>query len=166
MGSRKAKSTQSILLVAGIATALGLLSGSAPAVPIEIPPFPPLVTSLRMAPSPRKLPAHTFAPVRWHIFGKIGTSTGKHPPALREIELDVDKDVKIADADFPSCGIKKLNRSDTRKVMTACRGALLGRGEAHLEIATDEGPASIVAGRLLVFNGGSKGGLATIPRSE
>jgi hypothetical protein len=110
---------------------------------------------------PRKLPATEYAPVKWRLNGKFATGEA-HPPALREMELDIDKDVRLNVDGYPSCGIRKVRRPSDASVMAACRDALLGKGEAHLEIAQAEDSPSKPPGQLLIFNAGKKGGKAKI----
>lgn len=132
------------------------------AVPVAIPPFPRIVATIAATVSPRKLPAHEYVPVRWHLSGKFGTSDGKHPPALRELEVDVDKDVKLNVRGFPVCRGVQLEKRSSGEAMEACRGAFLGEGEAHIEVTADEGAPALLPGRVLVFNGVEKGGLAKL----
>jgi hypothetical protein len=120
-----------------------------------------LLPTLDAAVFPRKLPVAAYAPVKWRFSGKFTTGEG-HPPALREMELDVDKDVRLNVEGYPSCGIRKVRQSSDASVMAACRDALLGKGEAHLEIAQAEGSPSKLPGHLLIFNAGKKGGAAKI----
>jgi hypothetical protein len=120
-----------------------------------------LLPTLGATVSPRKLPVAEYAPVEWRFSGKFATGEA-HPPALREMELDVDKDVRLNVDGYPSCGIKKVRQVSNASVMAACGNALLGKGEAHLEIAQTEGSPSMPPGHLLIFNAGEKGAVTKI----
>lgn len=119
---------------------------------------PTLQATVGAGVSPKKLPAHEYAPVTWSIFGKVATTDGTHPSALREMILTVDKDVRIDVEGRPVCGGRHLAALNTKAAAKACRNALLGRGEAHFQIASSEGRHVLVASRLLVFNGGERRG--------
>lgn len=120
-----------------------------------------ILPTLEAAVLPRKLPATEYAPIRWRLSGKFSTGDA-HPPALREMELDIDKDVRLNVEGYPSCGIGKVRQPSDPSVMAACGDALLGKGEAHLEIAQAEGSPSKPPGHLLIFNAGKEGGVAKI----
>lgn len=103
--------------------------------------------------SPRKLPAHEYAPTRWHLFGTIGMPGEGHPPALRQLLLDIDEDVRVNAEGYPACGARRLEGRNSRAAMRSCREAFLGEGKAHVEVASAEGAAPLLLpGRLLVFN--------------
>ena len=132
--------------------------GATSAVPVAIPPVPHLIATIAATVSPRKLPASEYAPVRWHLSGRFGTSDGKHLPALREVELDIDRDVKMNVKGYPVCKAGARERHNPGATMEACRAAVLGKGEAHVEIAFPEQKPLLVRSPLTVFNGGEKNG--------
>jgi hypothetical protein len=108
--------------------------------------------------SPKKLPKSSYVPVTANIFGKVKTSDGTHPSALREVVLDVDKDFKVNVKGYPACKAGQLEARDTKAAMRVCGDTVLGKGNAHVEIAFPEQKPIIVASPLTVFNGGEKGG--------
>lgn len=118
---------------------------------------PPLQVSMGANVSPRKLPANEYAPVTWSVFGKFARSSNTHLPALREMELDIDKDVKLSAKGFPVCKRDQLDTRDPTAAIRACRAAILGLGEAHVEIAFPEREPVLIKGPLTVLNGGEKG---------
>jgi hypothetical protein len=122
--------------------------------------FPNLVATLGGGVSPEKLPAGKYVPVTWKLFGKFSTSDGAHLPALRELEVDIDKDVKLNATGYPVCrgGRRDIRGPNPKVAMEACRAALLGKGEAHVEIAFPEQEPILVRSPLTVFNGGESGG--------
>jgi len=120
---------------------------------------PNLVATFGGSVSPLKLPENEYAPVTASVFGKIGTANGAHPPALREVEFDIDKDVKINVKGYPVCGGIQLEERGPRAAMKACSGAFLGEGRANVEIAATEGAPTQVSSRLLIFNGGEESGM-------
>lgn len=117
-----------------------------------------VVTTFGGSTSPKALPKTKYAPVSTNIFGKIGTANGGHPPALREVEFDIDKDVKINVKGYPACKPGKLEARDTKAAMKVCGNTVIGKGEAHVEIAFPEQKPILVQSPLTIFNGGEKGG--------
>jgi hypothetical protein len=108
--------------------------------------------------SPKALPKNKFVPVSTNIFGKISTANGGHPPALREVEFDIDKDTKINVKGYPVCKAGQLEARDTNAALKVCGSTVIGKGEAHVEIAFPEQKPILVPSPLTVFNGGESGG--------
>jgi len=100
------------------------------------------------------LPKHKFAPLDHTIFGKIKTTDGTHPSALREVIIDVDKDVKINTKGYPACKSGQLQARDTKAAKRVCGRTIVGKGKATAEIAFAEQRPIKVPSPLLVFNGG------------
>jgi hypothetical protein len=108
--------------------------------------------------SPKQLPRNDYVPAKTLISGKIETVDGTHPSALREVVVDIDKDVKINVQGLPVCKAGQLEAQDTKAAERVCGAATLGEGEANAEIAFPEQPPIKVRSPLLIFNGGKKGG--------
>jgi hypothetical protein len=108
--------------------------------------------------SPQRMPKSEYVPVRTNVFGEIETDDGTHPSALRETVIDIDKDVKINAKGYPACEAGQLEAQDTDAAKKVCGKAILGGGNAHVEIAFPEQPPIKIASPLTVFNGGEKGG--------
>jgi hypothetical protein len=108
--------------------------------------------------SPKAMPKNDYVPVSTNIFGKIETSDGTHPSALREAVVDIDKDVKINARGLPSCKARQLQAQNTAAAKKVCGKTILGNGNAHVEIAFPEQPPIRIASPLTVFNGGESGG--------
>jgi hypothetical protein len=107
--------------------------------------------------SPVKLPRHGFAPATARIVGKIGTADGTHPPALRHVELDVDKTIRVDAAGLPTCRPGQLEARSTADAKRACGGAIVGSGSAEVEVAFPEQAPFSSTGPLVLFNGGVNG---------
>jgi hypothetical protein len=107
---------------------------------------------------PKVLPKNNYAPAKTHIFGKVSTANGGHPPALREVEFDIDKDVKINTKGLATCTAGKLTARNTAAAMKVCGKSKIGSGVSHVEIAFPEQKPIIVKSPLTVFNGGGSGG--------
>jgi hypothetical protein len=121
-----------------------------------------LVFTLGGTATPKALPKHEYKPVAMNIFGKIKTSDGSHPSALREVFFDIDKDAKVNPKGYPACDASQLNARDTKGAKKACGNAIVGDGLAHGEIAFPEQAPLKVASPITVFNGGVRGGKTTL----
>lgn len=104
--------------------------------------------------TPKKLPKSKYAPVRAIIFGKIATTDGTHPSALRETIVDIDKDVKLNIKGLPVCKAGQLTARNTVAAKRVCGKTTLGSGIAHAEIAFPEQSPIKVTSPITVFNGG------------
>jgi hypothetical protein len=109
--------------------------------------------------SPFKLPKNEYMPITATIFGKVATTDGTHPSALREAELDVDKDVKLNVSGLPVCRPMIEERTS---VTSSCGPALLGKGKADFEIAFPELKPIVVTSPITVFNAGERNGKARL----
>jgi hypothetical protein len=117
-----------------------------------------IVTTFGGTTSPKALSKTKYTPITSNIFGKISTSDGTHPSALREVIFDIDKDIKINVKGYPVCKPGQLEARDTNAALKVCGSAVLGSGEAHAEIAFPEQNPIKVGSPLTIFNGGEKGG--------
>jgi hypothetical protein len=112
--------------------------------------------------SPKAMPKKDYVPVTTHIMGKIKTSDGTHPSALREVIVDIDKDVKLNVKGYPKCKASQLTARDTKSAKKACPGTELGSGLAHVEVLFPESRPILIRSPITVFNGGEKGGKITL----
>jgi len=113
-----------------------------------------LITTFGGGTSPEKLPKKKYTPVVTTILGKIKTSDGTHPSALREAVVDIDKDVKFNNKGFPVCKPGQLEARDTKAARKVCGKTTIGKGVAHAEIAFPEQRPIKVTSPITVFNGG------------
>jgi hypothetical protein len=111
--------------------------------------------------SPKVLPKHKLAPISLFTSGKLRTLDGSHPPALKEFVVETDKNGSVNVTGFPTCTSGKLQSQDTAHAEAICKKAIIGKGTTSVEIAFPESKVVPVSSKLLVFNGGSKGGLTT-----
>ena len=111
--------------------------------------------------SPSKLPRKTLAPIALSASGKIQTKDGSHPPALKEVVVETDKNGAVNTTGFPKCTSGQLQSRDTRTARKVCGSAIIGTGKTEVEIALPEQPPIPVKSDLTVFNGGTAGGATT-----
>jgi hypothetical protein len=86
--------------------------------------------------SPTSLPREAPAPITVEVGGKISTTDGSHPPALRTLRVELNSAGRIDATGLPVCEPSLLQSTDTAAALARC------------------GPAKVgdVKGRALVFN--------------
>jgi len=112
--------------------------------------------------SPTKLPRHGKAPVTARLVAGVESRDGSHPPALETVRLDVDKTIAVDATGLPSCRKSQLEASSSAAARRACPDAIVGSGEAEVEVAFPEQAPFRSTGPLILFNGGARGGTTTL----
>ncbi|HET7418637.1 MAG TPA: hypothetical protein VFJ61_13525 [Solirubrobacterales bacterium] len=112
--------------------------------------------------SPSKLPKKKLAPITLTASGKIQTKDGTHPPALKEVVVETDKNGAIDTKGVPVCKSGQLQSRDTKAAEKVCKSAIIGSGQTNVEIEFPEQSPIPVNSKLLVFNGGTAGGKTTL----
>lgn len=120
-------------------------------------PFPTLNFALKASVVPAKLPSHGLEQAGLRLAGKVATTDGTHPAALREMVLDVDRDVRINTEGLPACRRPQLS-GDTAAVRRACRDAIVGSGTAQFEVAPPGLERAVLSSPLTLLNGGTRNG--------
>ena len=111
--------------------------------------------------SPSKLPKKKLAPITLSASGKIATLNGEHPPALKEVLVETDKNGAVTTVGYPKCTSGKLQSQDTKHAEAICKSAIIGSGTTNVEIKFPEQNPIPVSSKLIVFNGGTAGGVTT-----
>jgi len=111
--------------------------------------------------NPTTLPKNKLAPITFFASGNIKTLDGSHPPALKEFLVETDKNGAVNVTGFPACTAGKLQSQDTAHAEAICKSAIIGKGTTNIEVAFPESKVVPVNSKLLVFNGGTKGGVTT-----
>jgi len=112
--------------------------------------------------TPTKLPKKKFAPISLNASGKIETKDGTHPPALKSVVLESDKNGAINVKGIAVCKSGKLQSRDTKAAEKACPKSIIGKGTTEVEVQFPEQKPIPVQSKLLVFNGGVSGGTTTL----
>jgi hypothetical protein len=112
--------------------------------------------------SPSKLPKNKLAPISLNASGKIKTKDGSHPPALKQVIVETDKNGAINVKGLPKCTSGKLQSRDTKAAEKACKSAIIGTGQTKVEVQFPEQAPIEVDSKLIVFNGGYSGGTTTL----
>ncbi len=112
--------------------------------------------------SPKALPKNKLTPIGFFLWSKIRTLAGEHPPAIKEFQLQGDKNVQIDVKGVPACTSGKLQSQTTAAARKVCGPAIVGSGTTDVEVKFPEQQAIDVHSELLAFNGGYKGGVTTL----
>jgi hypothetical protein len=102
--------------------------------------------------TPHALPRERPAPITVSVEGSIGTTDGTRPPALRELQIGLNRAGRISTRGLPTCTTALLQSTTDDAAMGRCRSALVGHGgfSASLETLGQLTPAH---GHALIFNG-------------
>jgi hypothetical protein len=111
---------------------------------------------------PNKLPKKKLAPIKLQASGAIQTKDGSHPPALKQVILETDKNGAVNVKGIPVCKSGQLQSRDTKGAEKACKSAIIGSGRTKVQIQFPEQPPIPVDSKLLVFNGGKSGATTTL----
>jgi hypothetical protein len=106
---------------------------------------------------PSKLPRHSQMPISARIDAEIGTVDGSHPPAVRTLNIDFDKSIRVNAEGLPVCEENQLTARSTADAKKACPDAIVGSGEAEVEVAFPEQAPIDARGPIFLFNGGVHG---------
>jgi hypothetical protein len=112
--------------------------------------------------TPKTLSKTKLTPITLNVSGKIRTVDGTHPPAMKEFDLETDKNGAINVKGLPVCTASKLQSQDTKHAEAICKSAIIGSGQATAEIAFPEQAPIPAKSKIIAFNGGFKGGVTTI----
>lgn len=107
--------------------------------------------------SPSVLPRNGSAPITARIAGGIGTADGSHPPALQAVEAEVDRTIQLEAVGLPTCSEQQIVAQDTAAAKRACGDAIVGSGEAEVEVSFPEQAPFSATGPIVLFNGGVRG---------
>src|SRR3954454_6544660 len=112
--------------------------------------------------SPTKLPKHGSAPVTARIDGEVITRDGSHPPALQQLEAEIERTIKVDAVGLPTCQAKQLQATSSATAKKVCGEAIVGSGTAEVEVAFPEQKPFRSTGPLVLFNGGVHGRTTTV----
>ncbi|HVC07524.1 MAG TPA: hypothetical protein VND98_08075 [Solirubrobacterales bacterium] len=150
----KRRSAQALAGIACLAVA-GMFSASALGVSVRLAgPGPELEGKI----TPAKLSKTAPKPVTLALEGTTSEprATGEHPPVLKTISLQFDKSGAIFTKGLARCTIADLTRPDGPE--HPCQKAIVGHGEAEIEVNFPEVPVFRTNGPMVIFNGAPRNG--------
>jgi hypothetical protein len=107
--------------------------------------------------SPRNLPRTESAPIAVAMLGKITTTDGAAPPALRTFQIFLNKAGHLDAKGIPVCTLNQIQPATTSAARRACGPSLVGSGSFSANVAIPEQSPFPSQGQLLAFNGTQKG---------
>ncbi len=107
---------------------------------------------------PSRLPKHSQMPISARIDAEIGTTDGSHPPAVKTLNIDFDKSIRVNAKGLPACKESQLVARSTVSAKKVCPDAIVGTGEGEVEVALPEQTPFSARGPIVLFNGGVHGG--------
>jgi len=151
LGPRRLPSVLLLVVLAGLAA-----SASAAATISLLPPS--VETVFRGTVTPSKLPARGRAPVSLRLAEAIGKQDGSHPPALQELDVELDRHLGLSVEGLPRCGAPLQEHGPRTGTVVKCEDAKVGAGTIEVEVAVSEQQPVRTSGQVYVYNGGvSKG---------
>jgi hypothetical protein len=107
--------------------------------------------------SPQRLPRKGVAPISVSVGGDIATTDKSPPPRLLNLSIELNRNGRIDSAGLPTCPYDALEPASSKRALSACRSALVGRGTFDAEIALPGQQPYPAKGTMLAFNGRSHG---------
>ena len=104
---------------------------------------------------PHDLPRDKPAPVSIAVEGKIATADGSHPPALRNLEIKLNRNGRLDSTGLPVCRAPALQSTSTETALSRCGPALVGSGSFRAVVTLDREIET--SGKILAFNSRKQG---------
>jgi hypothetical protein len=112
-----------------------------------------LIATIDGSVSPNKLSRTRPDPITLRLTGSLETTDGTHPPPVKELFLEFDRNGHLNTKGLATCRVGQLQSTLTTQARKICSDALIGQGSATAEIAFPEQPPFSASGPLLIFNG-------------
>lgn len=147
---------------AGLALAIALLLGAIAYAATSSVTVGNLVLKIKSSVSPKALPKEAPAPIAFRLGVGVSTKDGRHPPAAKTFQGEIDENSVINAKGLAVCKSSQLVARTTAAAKAACKNALIGQGLAEANVEFFESVPFDAKGPLLAFNGGQKGGKTLI----
>jgi hypothetical protein len=103
--------------------------------------------------NPAALPRAQRAPITVSVAGRVKTLSGERPPALREIEIELNRGGELNSNGLPVCRYGQLVAVAPSRAMEECGDAVVGDGAYIGKTAFPEQATFPARGQILAFNG-------------
>jgi len=140
-----------------IASALGALLLASALASAEVAQKGTLRVNVSGKLSPQRLPRTGAAPIEVSVGGQISTTDKSPPPRLQNIAIELNKGGRIDYTGLPLCPYGAIQTASSQRALSACKAALVGKGSFDAEITLAGQAPYAIKGKLLAFNGQSKG---------
>ncbi|HEX6456770.1 MAG TPA: hypothetical protein VF009_09670 [Solirubrobacterales bacterium] len=101
---------------------------------------------------PKALPRHTLAPIAVRIEGTVRTPKGSVPPAVRRIQIALNREGHLETRGLPVCRRRQIALASPQEALAACGPALVGGGGFTGRMALTGQPTVSFPGQILLFN--------------
>jgi len=135
------------------ATVVAMLGLSAPAAQAELTERGDLFVRFKGGIDPNALPRTHLAPIAVSVAGTVKTLSGKRPPSLRQIQIELNRGGVLNSHGLPACHYRELLAASPQQAMKACGGARVGEGAYLARTAFPEQETFPSSGHILAFNG-------------
>lgn len=148
-----------LAMLIALPTLLVAAGSSAPAITLEPGN---LQVAVNAGFAPKALHKFGFTPGALRLSTQIAALDGSHPPALKELVWEFDRNVRLDVSGVPVChrpgrGVPPGPRPEER-----CGDAIVGRGRMQAEILFEESHSIQVTSPLMLYNSGSLNGVQTL----
>jgi hypothetical protein len=126
---------------------------SAPAAHAELTERGDLFVRFQGGIDPTALPRTQLAPITVSVAGTVKTLSGERPPALRKIQIELNRSGTLDARGLPICHYGQLIAVAPRRALEACGDALVGEGAYLGKSAFPEQATFPSQGHILAFNG-------------
>jgi hypothetical protein len=126
------------------------------------PSYPSLSARFGAGVEPKELPKDNMAPAALNLSAEISTADGTHPSALRELTIDLDRNIAIDAEGVPVCRLRNILGQPPGELRRVCRTAIVGGGKADLEFAVPEEKSIKGSSTLILYNSGIADGVTTL----
>ena len=106
---------------------------------------------------PTALPRKQMAPITVSVAGTVKTLSGERPPALRRIEIELNRGGELSSNGLPVCHYGQLIAVVPARALEACGDTLVGEGAYIGRTAFPEQATFPSRGHILAFNGVYRG---------
>lgn len=103
--------------------------------------------------SPQRLPRKGTAPVSVQLGGRIYTTDGSDPPALRRLEIAINRNGRLDPEAVPVCRLEQIQPASTEYARRVCGAAQVGEGSFSAAVAIPEQAPYPSRGTVTAFNG-------------
>ena len=136
--------------------AIAIVGAAAPA-PAELTERGDLFVRFQGGIDPNALPRTQLAPIAVSVAGTVKTLSGKRPPSLRRIRIELNKGGVLDSRGLPFCHYRDLRAVSPRQAIATCGDARVGGGAYRARTAFPEQETFPSSGHILAFNGRLKG---------
>lgn len=116
--------------------------------------------------SPGALPRHEPAPVSVQVEGTIRQIGGDDPPALRHMEVDVNRAGRLETRGLPLCKLSRIRSATAAEALAACGSSLVGSGGYTVRTTLPDQTDTVSPGEILLFNSRDHGRSAILAQAS